>query len=133
MIFTDTIPSDSTLSMISLETVAQIIEQVRGENDVAKRSTGKPNNKPSIKEQIEQAKGRLSKSDYKAAKSNYQRMVEHVDKLQKYRQNPLKHDNLGLLKNAPNDQIRQKIIQSRIAHLEKEIQTFYNNIAKIIH
>jgi len=57
--------------------------------------------KPSIKEEIEQAKGRLSKEQYKAAESNYKRMAEHVDKLEKYKQNPLKYDNLGLLKNAP--------------------------------
>jgi len=60
-------------------------------------------------------------------------MVEHVDKLEKYKQNPIKYDNLGLLKNAPSEQVKQKIIESRIAHLEKEIQTFYNNIIKIIN
>jgi len=38
--------------------------------------------KPSIKEEIEQAKGRLSKEQYKAAESNYKRMAEHVDKLE---------------------------------------------------
>jgi len=39
---------------------------------------------------------------------------------------------MGHLKNAPNDAVRQKIIQSRINHLEKEIQTFQNNIQKIL-
>ena len=120
------------LSMTSLETVEQIVEQVKEENgDFSTRGGGK--NKPSIKEEIEQAKSRLSKNEYKSAKSNYKRMVEHVDKLEKYKQNPLKYDNLGLLKNAPNEQVKQKIIQSRIAHLEKEVQTFYNNIVKIIN
>lgn len=60
-------------------------------------------------------------------------MVEHVGKLEKYKQNPMNYDNLGLLKNAPNEQVKRKIMQSRIAHLEKEIQTFYNNIVKIIN
>ncbi|MEZ5042744.1 MAG: hypothetical protein R2828_22815 [Saprospiraceae bacterium] len=119
-------------SVTSLETVEQIIEQVQEENtDFSTRGGGK--NKPSIKEEIEHAKGRLSKNEYKAAKSNYKRMVEHVEKLEKYKQNPMNYDNLGLLKNAPNEQVKQKIMQSRIAHLEKEIQTFYNNIVKIIN
>jgi len=120
------------LSMTSLETVEQIIEQVKEENSqLSKRGGGK--NKPSIKQEIEHAKGRLSKNEYKAAKSNYKRMVEYVDKLEKYKQNPVKYDNLELLKNAPSEQVKQKIIESRIAHLEKEIQTFYNNIIKIIN
>lgn len=120
------------LSMTTLETVEQILEQVKEENSEAS-SRGSGKKKPSIKEEIEHAKGRLSKSEYKAAKSNYKRMVEHVDKLEKYKQNPLKYDNLGLLKNAPSEQVKQKIIESRIAHLEKEIQTFYTNIIKIIN
>ena len=88
-------------SMISLETVEQIINQVKEENaDYSTRSSGK--NKPSIKEEIEHAKSKLSKNEYKAAKSNYKRMLEHVDKLEKYKKNPLKYDNLGILKNAPS-------------------------------
>lgn len=39
---------------------------------------------------------------------------------------PLKFDNQGFLRNAPNDRVRQKIIESRIAHLEQEIQTLPN-------
>jgi hypothetical protein len=120
------------LSMTTLETVEQILEQVKEENsEISNRGSGKK--KPSIKEEIEHAKGRISKNEYKAAKSNYKRMVEHVDKLEKYKQNPIKYDNLGLLKNAPSEQVKQKIIESRIAHLEKEIQAFYNNIIKIIN
>lgn len=43
----------------------------------------------------------------------------------------VKFDNKGFLKNAPNDAVRQKIIQSRINHLNQEIKTFQNNIQKI--
>ena len=46
-------------------------------------------------------------------------------------ENPDAYDNQGFLKNAPNEEIRQKIIQSRINHLKKEIQTFKDNIEKI--
>lgn len=45
----------------------------------------------------------------------------------------MKFDNKGFLKNAPNDAVRQKIIQSRINHLNQEIQTFQNNIQKILN
>ena len=40
----------------------------------------------------------------------------------------MKFDNKGFLKNALNDAIRQKIIQSQINHLNQEIQTFQNSI-----
>ena len=56
-----------------------------------------------------------------------------MDKLKAYKANPWKFDNMGYLKNAPNDAVRQKIIQSRINHLEKEIQTFQNNIHNILN
>ncbi len=60
-------------------------------------------------------------------------MTEHIEKLEKYKQNPMKYDNKGFLKNAPNEQVKQKIINTRISHLEKEIHTFYNNIVKILN
>lgn len=89
-------------------------------------------NMPDLRDEIEEAKSRLSRSDYKAAKSNYQRMLEHVEKLEKYKKDPLAFDNQGILRNAPSEQVRRQIIEARIAHLEREIQTFYNNILKII-
>lgn len=119
-------------SVTTLQTAEEIIEQVHEEN-MNSSTLGGGKNKPNLKECIEDSKNRLSKSEYKSAKSNYKRMVEHIDKLEKYKQKPFNYDNLGLLKNAPNEQARQLIIQSRIAHLEKEIQTFYNNIVKIIN
>ncbi|NLO43052.1 MAG: hypothetical protein GX109_08505 [Bacteroidales bacterium] len=45
----------------------------------------------------------------------------------------MKFDNNSYLKNAPNEAARQRIIQSRIKHLEKEIQTFKGNIIKILN
>lgn len=124
----DELSTSIVLSAGPSENIEEIIDQISGE-----KSTSSNKNKPNLKDEIEHAKSRLSKNDYKAAKSNYKRLVEHVEKLEKYRQNPLKYDNQGFLKNAPNEQVRQKIIQSRIAHLEQEIQTFYNNIIKIIN
>ena len=118
--------------MTPWESVEEIIQQI-AEESTASSSSGENPNRPNLREEIEQARGRLSKNDYKAARSNYKRMVEHIRKLENYKKNPYKFDNQGLLKNAPNEQARQKIIESRIAHLENEIQAFYNNILKIIN
>ncbi len=120
-------------SVTSLETSGQIIEQMKEESSRLSSNGGGGKNKPGIREEIEQARSRISKKDYKAALSNYKRLAEHVEKLEKYQRNPLKYDNLGLLNNAPSNAVRERIVASRVAHLEKEIQTFYNNIIKIIN
>lgn len=70
----------------------------------------------------------LTNSQLKAISSLEKRISEHKIKLNEYIKDPLKFDNKGFLKNAPNDEIRQKIIQKRIVHLEQEIETFKNNI-----
>jgi RHS repeat-associated protein len=49
-------------------------------------------------------------------------LSEHVEKLEKYRANPDAFDNKGFLKNAPSQEIRERIIRSRIKHLEDEIR-----------
>ena len=127
---TEALATNVVFSVTSLQTPQEIIQQVTQENSSTSSSGG--SHKPSLKEEIEAAKSRLSKSEYKAAKSNYKKMLEHVEKLEKYKQNPYKFDNQGFLKNAPSDAVRNRIIQARVSHLEKEIQAFYNNIIKII-
>lgn len=117
-------------SVTDLQTPADIIQQITEEN--ASAGSNNSNNKPSLKDEIEAAKDKLSKQDYKKVKSEYEQLLDHVNKLDKYKANPLKFDNKGLLKNAPSDQIRQQIIEGRILKLEKEIQTFYNNIIKTL-
>jgi hypothetical protein len=47
--------------------------------------------------------------------------------------NPDAYDNKGILKNAPNEQVRDRIINGRIQHLEHEIKTFKGNIDKIMN
>jgi RHS repeat-associated protein len=49
-------------------------------------------------------------------------LVEHLDKLEKYKANPDAFDNKGFLKNAPSQQVREKIVRGRIKHLEDEIR-----------
>ena len=75
----------------------------------------------------------LTKSQLKSISSLEGQIATHQTKLAEYIKNPMKFDNKGFLKNAPNDAVRQKIIQSRIIHLQQEIQTFQNNIQKIIN
>ena len=75
----------------------------------------------------------LTNSQVRAISSFEKQIATHVEKLEAYKLDPWKFDNLGHLKNAPNDAVRQKIIQTRINHIEKEIQTFQNNIQKILN
>ncbi|SDL31440.1 RHS repeat-associated core domain-containing protein [Pedobacter steynii] len=66
----------------------------------------------------------------KAISSLKQNISEHTQKLKEYKADPMKFDNKGTLKNAP-EELRAKIIAGRVKHLEKEIQTFRENIEKI--
>ena len=75
----------------------------------------------------------LSKDAIKSIGSYKNLIIEHQAKLTKYILNPGKYDNLGILKNAPNQLIRDKIIQSRIQHLKHEIKTFHKNINNILN
>ena len=72
----------------------------------------------------------LTKAQLKSISSLESQIAKHQTKLAEYIKDPMKFDNKGFLKNAPNDAVRQKIIQSRINHLNQEIQTFQNNIQK---
>jgi hypothetical protein len=73
----------------------------------------------------------LSKSHIRSISSLEKQIVKHQEKLAEYLKDPSKFDNKGILKNAPNDKIWDRIIQARIKHLEKEIKTFQDNISKI--
>jgi len=120
------------LSMTPWESWEEMVEEPVEESSSSAANGGNPQHNR-LRDEIERAKSQLSKNDYKAAKSNYRRMLEHLEKLKNYKKDPFKFDNQGLLKNAPSEQIRQKIIDARVGHLEQEIQTFYNNILKIIN
>ena len=56
---------------------------------------------------------------------------EHEKKLNNYTANPDAYDNEGILKDAPNPQIRQKIIQGRRGTLEKQIKKQRDELNKI--
>lgn len=52
---------------------------------------------------------------------------EHTQKLEDYKSNPDAFDNKGFLKNA-SPEIREKIIDGRIRHLEREIKEFKSQL-----
>lgn len=128
------ISTNTSFSATSLNTANDIINQINNENSNKddKKSTSNKN-KESLKDKIEKAKNKLSKKNYKAAKSQYKQMTEHINKLEKYKANPLKYDNKGHLAKAPNDAIRKNIIEGRVNHLESQIKTFYDNIVRILN
>jgi len=74
----------------------------------------------------------LSKSQQNAVNSLTERAAEHQKKLADYMNNPDAFDNQGLLKNAPTPDIRQKIIDGRIRHLQQEIKAFQDQIDQIL-
>ncbi|MFF2008105.1 RHS repeat-associated core domain-containing protein [Streptomyces sp. NPDC058195] len=80
---------------------------------------------------VHNSNGDLTPEQLKSIES-YQKLIEeHEVKLRDYLANPDAYDNKGFLKNAPSEEVRQRIIDGRTRHLKKEIQTFHENIAKI--
>ncbi|MBC3219283.1 VENN motif pre-toxin domain-containing protein, partial [Serratia fonticola] len=75
--------------------------------------------------------GDFSTSDQRSIRSLEEQIREHEAKLDAYKKDPDAFDNKGHLKNAPNDEVRQRIIDGRIRHLEHEIETFNKNINEI--
>jgi hypothetical protein len=74
-------------------------------------------------------RGRQTSSNpSESIKSLRARLAEHRQKLAAYRANPDAYDNQGRLRNASSPELRQKIINSRIEHLENEIRAFEKNI-----
>ncbi|HYO58254.1 hypothetical protein [Archangium sp.] len=74
-------------------------------------------------------RGRQTSSNpSESLKSLKARLAEHRQKLADYKANPDAHDNQGRLRNAPSPEVRQKLIKSRIEHLEDEIRAFEKNI-----
>lgn len=73
----------------------------------------------------------LTKAELKAVASYEKNIVEHQQKLKDYLADPMKFDNKDVLKNAPSNEIRKKMIAGRAKHLEHEIKTFMESIKKI--
>lgn len=75
---------------------------------------------------------KLTKQEIEDSKDSYGKLLkEHEKKLADYKKDPLAHDNKGILKNAPNDEIRKKIYEGRIRELEKQIEKHRGELQKI--
>lgn len=72
--------------------------------------------------------GGLTPEQQRSLRSLQARSAEHQAKLDAYRANPDAFDNEGRLKNAPTPEIRQRIIDGRIKHLQKEIDGFNKQV-----
>jgi hypothetical protein len=68
----------------------------------------------------------------KKVRSLEKRRDEHLAKLEAYKKNPELFDNLGYLQNAPSKEVRERIIQTRVRHLEHEIENFEKQIAETL-
>jgi RHS repeat-associated protein len=73
----------------------------------------------------------LSKEALKSIRSLQERLVEHVNKLRDFVKNPDAFDNKGFLKGAPSQEVRDRIIQGRVKHLEQEIRNFAQQIGRL--
>ena len=73
----------------------------------------------------------LSASDQKAVRSLQARLDEHQAKLDAYIADPDAYDNLGILQ-GETPEVRQRIIDGRVRHLQTEINTFQSDINKIL-
>jgi hypothetical protein len=73
----------------------------------------------------------LSASEQKAVRSLQARLDEHQAKLDDYIADPDAYDNLGILQ-GKTPEVRQRIIDGRVRHLQTEINTFQSNINKIL-
>jgi RHS repeat-associated protein len=80
------------------------------------------------------AKGakKLTRAQKRSVNALTKRIGEHKKKLEDYIKNPDSFDNKDFLKNAPNQEVRQRIINGRVKHLEKEIKDFQKSIDDII-
>lgn len=74
----------------------------------------------------------LTAAEQRSVASLQRQVTAHTEKLEAYRANPDAFDNLGYLERAPSPQIRQRIIDGRINHLETEINGFQNQIDKLL-
>ena len=63
-----------------------------------------------------------SDNELQRSRSSHQKLKqEHEEKLSDYEENPDAYDNDGRLRNAPSQEIREKIIQGRIKELTRQI------------
>lgn len=75
-----------------------------------------------------------SNEQLQQSKESYEKLIEkHQQKLDDYIKDLYAHDNKGILENAPNQEIRDKIIQGRRDALQKQTNKQQGELNKIIN
>jgi hypothetical protein len=67
----------------------------------------------------------------KAIRSLEKRLAEHEQKRADYIRDPDAYDNKGFLRNAASPEIRQQIVQARTRELQRQINIFKRDIARL--
>jgi RHS repeat-associated protein len=70
-------------------------------------------------------------ADSDPARGLRHQLADHERRLEQYRANPDAFDNRDFLKNAPSEEIRERIINGRIRNLEHQIETFREAIRRM--
>ena len=79
------------LSMTPWESWEEMVQEPV-EESASSAANGENPQHNRLRDEIERAKSNLSKNDYKAAKSNYRKMLEHIEKLKQNKKDPIKCD-----------------------------------------
>ena len=74
----------------------------------------------------------LTAAEQRSVDSLKRQVAAHTENLDVDRATPDAFDNLGYLERAPSPEIRQRIIDGRINHLETEIRGFQDQIDKLL-
>ena len=74
----------------------------------------------------------LTAAEQRSVASLQRQVAAHTEKLGAYRASPDAFDNLGYLERAASPEIRRRIIDGRINHLETEMRGFQDQIDKIL-
>jgi hypothetical protein len=98
--------------------VSKVVSSVRGQT----QNTSGPN--PFRQQSDDQLK--------KSRSSFEDLIVEHEDKLAKFKANPDAFDNKGVLRNAGSPEIRDKIIAGRVRTLQQDIGKQRSELQKLV-
>ncbi len=95
-----------------------------------------PRTKPTCKGKCDSKpnpyRNQTREQNLKSKASQEKRIAEHQKKLEEYKRNPQQYDNKGIYRNAPSQEIRDKIYRGRIEALQKQIEKQEGELRKII-
>ena len=122
---------ESTAKKEMVDTAEDLSQKtIKKESDLGNSNCVKRESDSKVSQQSDMRK--QSNEQLQKVKESYEELIkEHQQKLDDYIQDPYAHDNKGILKNAPNQEIREKIIQGRIDALLKQIKKQQGELEKI--